>query len=171
MNKSDQQLKKYDVVARMFELINNLSEDQQIILLKQLVKESVVAQLGKLIVDMPKYQQLILLKQIEDMTVEGKRGHSRKPCLISVDYVVEDRAFTNYIQDISSGGVFIETSESFSIGQEITMAFSFSSDHRPSKFTGEIVRIKPNGIGVKFKDLTKYQEEIIKSTAEKMKGI
>ncbi len=67
--------------------------------------------------------------------------------------------------------MFIETSESFSIGQEITMAFSFSNDHRPSKFTGEIVRIKPNGIGVKFKDLTKYQEEIIQSTAQKMKGL
>jgi len=171
MNKSDQQLEKYDVVARMFELVNNLSEDQQIILLKQLVKDSVVTQLGKLIVDMPKDQQLILLKQIEGMTLEGKRDHSRKSCLISVDYVVEGRAFTNYIQNLSSGGVFIETSESFSLGQEITMAFSFSNDHRPSKFTGEIVRIKKNGIGVKFKDLTKYQEEIIKSAAQKMKGL
>ena len=100
----DEQLKENDLVVRMFELINNLSEDQQFYLFKQLARDRVVAQLHKLIIGMPRDQQLTLLKQIEEMKLEGKRGHSRKSCLISVDYVIEDRAFTNYIQDISSGG-------------------------------------------------------------------
>ncbi len=171
MTDSDKQLKKNDIVVHIFELINDLSEDQQCILLKQLAKDSVVSQLRKLIIDMPEDRQSFLLKQLEEMKLEGKRRHYRKSCLISVDYVIKDHAFKNYIQDISSGGMFIETNESFSIGQEIIMAFSFSSEHKSSKLSGEIVRITPNGIGIKFQDLTKYQEEIIKSTLENMEGV
>ncbi len=82
---------------------------------------------------------------------EEKRRHPRKPCSIVVDYASRDRAFRDYIRDISSGGVFIETSKEFSIGDEIMMTFSISSKQRPFKFTGQVVRITDNGIGVKFK--------------------
>ncbi len=81
MNKSDQQLEKYDVVARMFELINNLSEDQQIILLKQLVKDSVVAQLGKLIVDMPKKPTVNPLKTNRRYDIRREKGPFQKTLL------------------------------------------------------------------------------------------
>jgi|GEM_PF-1849469 hypothetical protein len=80
-----------------------------------------------------------------------KRKHPRKPCSIVVDYASRDRAFRDYIRDISSGGVFIETSKEFSIGDEIMMTFSISSKQKPFKFTGQVVRITNQGIGVKFK--------------------
>jgi len=87
----------------------------------------------------------------QEESPEEKRRHPRKPCSIVVDYASRDRAFRDYIRDISSGGVFIETSKEFSIGDEIMMTFSISSKQKPFKFTGQVVRITKKGIGVKFK--------------------
>lgn len=80
-----------------------------------------------------------------------KRRHPRKPCSIMVDYATQDRAFKDYIRDISKGGVFIETSNFFDLGQEFIMTFSVPSQSKPFKFIGEVVRTDKRGVGVRFK--------------------
>jgi chromosome partitioning protein len=79
------------------------------------------------------------------------RLHPRRMPFVFVDFVVEGRAYRGFIRDISEGGAFIESEESFSVGQEITMTFLASQDRIPIKVTGEIVRLDPRGVGVKFK--------------------
>ena len=62
----------------------------------------------------------------------------------------------------SGTGVFIETNESFPVGQELLMTFSFPDRDDSFKISGEISRTTPQGIGVKFK----YQSQILKDVIE-----
>ena len=72
--------------------------------------------------------------------------------LVVVDFVVENRVYSGFIHNISKGGAFIETVASFATGQEITMTFPSMEDQKHIKVAGEIVRIEPKGIGVKFEN-------------------
>ena len=56
---------KYPVIARLFERINHISEDQLILLLKELLKEKFSSHLFKLIVDMSDEQQAALLRHLQ----------------------------------------------------------------------------------------------------------
>ncbi len=172
MTTSEKESNKYTTTARLFRMINNISEEQLLILLKQLLKDSFTTHLFKLIIDMPDDKQLVLMKQLEEAVVKSgnldKRGHLRKPCLISVDYIVEKRKFRSFMLDISTFGVFIETKNLFPVGNEIIMTFTLSNYRKPFKLTGEIIWSGSQGIGVKFKYLTRNQHDIIKSYSEKM---
>lgn len=121
-----------------------------------------IDRLHQLIIGMTEDEQRSLLEELEDRQSKKKRKHSRKECLLTANYTIKGRAFQNFIQDISIEGLFIETRESFSAGDEIFMTISYSNDQRPFKITGEVVRISANGVGVKFKKLSQVQEEIIK---------
>jgi len=89
---------------------------------------------------------------IEELKIEvsEKRQYPRKVPLVVVDFVIQDRAYSGFIHNISEGGAFIETVESFSTGREITMTFASTENQNHIKISGEIVRIEPKGIGVKF---------------------
>ena len=62
---SNEQLGKNSLISRLFKIVNGLSEDQQLILLKQLLKNNVTNHLFKLIIDMSDYQRHILLEELE----------------------------------------------------------------------------------------------------------
>jgi Tfp pilus assembly protein PilZ len=83
-----------------------------------------------------------------------------------VDYSAEDRLYKDYIQNISVGGVFIETRMPFRAGQEVSLCLPLPNYQKYIKITGEVVRISPQGIGVKFKMVNEDQEAIIKSLLE-----
>jgi len=160
----------YSIIPRIFELINDLTEEEQLDLLKQMLKDKINTHLFKWVVSIPEDEQEILLKQLEEMIRKrGDRTYARKSCLINVDYAVGGRAFSNFIQDISTTGVFIETSESFTVGQELLMTFSFPGREDSFKIDGEITRITPEGIGVKFNYKSQIQKDVIEDLVEKMK--
>jgi Tfp pilus assembly protein PilZ len=95
---------------------------------------------------------------LEDMVIEGKRKHTRKPLVTVVDYATQGQAHRDFIQNISAEGVFIETTVPISIGQELFLTFALPSYQAHIKITGEVVRISPQGIGVKFKAAKQHQE-------------
>ena len=74
----------------------------------------------------------------------------RTPRLQEVDFVVQGRAYGGFIGNVSAGGAFIETRESFSIGREITLTFPSPAKNGCVKMSGKIVRTDSKGIGVKF---------------------
>jgi Tfp pilus assembly protein PilZ len=76
---------------------------------------------------------------------------------------VGDRYYRDFIQDMSEGGLFIETSNEFSVGQKIIMTFAFPDYQKPLKMHGEIIRVQTDGIGVKFKIESQVQEAVLKS--------
>ncbi|MFB0520138.1 MAG: PilZ domain-containing protein [Desulfatiglandales bacterium] len=131
-------------------------------------ESSVLDRLYKLIKDMSEDEQLTLLKELEERLFKDKREHKRKPFFMVVDYSTDDRAYKDYIQNISTGGVFIETRMPLSVGQVVSLSFPLRDYQKCIKITGEVVRVSPQGIGVKFRMVDQDQEAMIKSLLESM---
>ncbi len=115
---------------------------------------------------MTEEQQLIYLRHLEKLQANWKRSHARRRCQIDVDYDTPDGSFRNTIKDISIGGVFIETQEAFSIGQEIDLYLTSPINQVSCMVTGKVARRDKNGIGIKFENLTRRQQGIIMSLME-----
>ncbi len=79
------------------------------------------------------------------MTTKDKRQHVRHAAHVRVDFSVQGRFYDGLITNISKGGVFIKTSGTFSVGQDISFYF------RKENMDCTIVWVHPQGIGVKFK--------------------
>jgi uncharacterized protein (TIGR02266 family) len=137
---SQEQSDRYTLIGRLVELIHKLPGDRL---------EKLLDQLEKMI--------------IAEAKREGDRKNVRISCLISVDYADSERVFKDYIQDISAGGVFIKTRESFSMGEEIVLSMSLSGEGNAFKIPAEVVRKAPDGIGVRFKMTSQVQQAIIES--------
>jgi Tfp pilus assembly protein PilZ len=172
---SDLKISEYEVVARLYLLINNMSEKQQIDLFRQFLNGSTANFLLKMCIDMSKEQRFIFMKHLEEMQPEkdkpDRRAHARKDCLINVSFKIRGQKFSSYILDISSSGAFIETSESFSSGLKMLLEFSSPEDRQPLSLIGEIVWADPRGIGVKFHHLTRDQLQILTSFTEKTEEV
>ena len=170
MTASDTLSGKYPVIARIFDLMNHISEDRVLIILKELLKDKFSDHIFKLVIDLPDEQQSVFLKQLEKsahpLSGDDRRRHSRKACLMPVKYSVQNRRFKGYILDISVHGVFIETSDYFFSGQEIIMTFSVPHYQKPLTVTGEIVWSSQTGMGIIFSQLTSHQAKMIKAFSE-----
>jgi Tfp pilus assembly protein PilZ len=129
-------------------------------------ESSITARLIELIKNMPEDKQRALLKDLEEKPFEGRRKHARKPFLMAVDYSTQDHVYKDFIQDISTGGVFIQTHMPFSVGQEVSLTFPLLNYQKHIKIVGEVVRSSPQGVGVKFKMADKDQAAIITSLLE-----
>jgi len=177
---SDSTLNKFDITARLFNLVGEMPKDQQLILLKQLVGERVATHLYKLIVDMTEEQQIILLEQmgespqvelpVKTVSIEesdaSMRENPRKPCLINSSSRIQDRKLKSYILDISIGGVFIETNAKFPVGKDLLLKFSLPNHPQPFTFNGTIAWSSAKGFGVKFDNVSVLHGDILKSFIE-----
>jgi Tfp pilus assembly protein PilZ len=123
MGNKDIEIGKNEVRAFLFEIIDRMSESE----MRQ------------------------LLNELEERQNKERRSCRRKDFSTMVDYNVADRYYRDFIQNISERGVFIKTSETFSKGQETLMTFMSPDYQKPFKIKGEIVRLHPDGVGVKFK--------------------
>lgn len=100
-------------------------------------------------------------------TVNDKRKSSRKPCLISVEFGMKDRIFTNHIRNISYDGVFIETESAFAVEQEISVRILAPHKlNRIKNITGKVVRVAVDGIAVEFSKDDPVQEALIRAFVE-----
>ena len=79
-----------------------------------------------------------------------KRKSPRSSVFIDVNYSVAGRVRTDFIRNICNGGVFIETREPLSYGQDIVMTFRHPSSQDHLKLRGYVLRIDKQGVGVKF---------------------
>jgi hypothetical protein len=116
-------LKKYNVtIARLMEIILNMSEEQQ----------------------------AAILKQAEDTVKGERRVFMRKACHLPVDFAASDRTHKGYIKNISRHGVFISAKAPIVIGEEVLMVFKVRRDAQAVKLRGEIAHATRWGIGVEF---------------------
>ena len=142
MNISESSLKKYNVVIpKLFQIILNLPEEKQ----------------------------LALLQYAEELLIKERRAFVRKKCSIPVSYATYDRVYSNTIKNISQKGVFIETQRPLFVGEELILSFSMSGFGRPLKIKGEIVQVSRSGIGVEFKNMSPYVEEMLGTLIDRMK--
>ena len=142
MKISETDFKKYNVVIpKLFQLVLNLSEEKQ----------------------------TVLLKYAEDLLTVERRAYIRKSCSITVSYATYDRHYTDTIKNISQRGVFIETRRPLFVGEEVAMSFSMAGFDKPVKVRGEIVQVNRSGIGVEFKNISPYIEEMLATLIDRMK--
>ncbi|MDY6838284.1 MAG: PilZ domain-containing protein [Thermodesulfobacteriota bacterium] len=112
-----------------------------------------------------------LVSMLEAWQKRERRKASRKPCSDAITCTAKDGAFKGFIKNISNGGVFIETPRTFSIGQQLSLIFSPTSQkgsssvdqEGPIKITGKILWRVPRGIGVRFETASDDLEEILRS--------
>ena len=135
---------------------------------EELERYRTVGRLVSLIHDMPGDRLQKLVGQLETETTERSasdkdRKRVRVDCFVSVDYTDSEKFFKDYIEDISTSGVFIKTREAFSVGEEIVLSMSLSSEGSAFKIPASVVRAAPDGIGVRFKTTSQVQEAIIES--------
>ncbi len=127
--------------------------------LRELLKD-----VSSYLVHATKEEKQTLLKLLDDLRARDAREHSRKSCSIEVTYTTQNQVFTDYIKNISTGGVYIDTPAAFAAGEQITLTFASPNREEPIRLTGEIVWNLPEGLGVRFtKPLGKELEKIIES--------
>ena len=89
---------------------------------------------------------------------EAQKHHQRKDSrksfvknqLLTAKCETIDGRFSASVQDLSPGGAFIYSKRRLSLGQEIAMTVKLPAAEEFLRVTGEIVRIAPNGYGVRF---------------------
>ena len=128
MTNNDNKIGKEEVYSKILSIISTLSE----------------AQMGKLLKSLEKWQQ---------SKFDEKRKYHRKQTFIWTECSASSRLFTDFIQNLSVSGLFIETQLPFFVGEELSMTFSLPGTDDPIKITGNIVRIDSKGIGVQFDEL------------------
>jgi hypothetical protein len=107
-----------------------------------------------LIEKMSDEEQRNLLNTLTEEQREDKRRYERKAYFTSIDYITDDRINSGLVQDISVGGLLLEPTEigeSFSIGQELLLTIPHPNKEKATRIRGEVVRIEPRRIGVKFR--------------------
>jgi Tfp pilus assembly protein PilZ len=62
-----------------------------------------------------------------------------------------DCAFQAPIENISSGGIFINTRQHLFAGQEIAIKFDFPDARKTIMANGEVVRTSIEGVGIRFR--------------------
>jgi len=132
-----------ELMGSISELIANGSEEQKRTILELLENQR-------------------LLELLEDWRNGERRKAERKPFSLSVQYATEHEILTDFPRDISSGGMFIETSASLPVGQQLTLTFTPPKGKTPIKVTAEVVWAGPGGVGVRFKAASKELGRMIK---------
>ncbi|MBU1169986.1 MAG: PilZ domain-containing protein [Proteobacteria bacterium] len=67
-----------------------------------------------------------------------------------VELWVDGRRYSSITHNISYGGMFIETGQQLSDGQQVSLCVQLSPDAGQFHVDGEIIRNSPHGIGVKL---------------------
>jgi Tfp pilus assembly protein PilZ len=66
-------------------------------------------------------------------------------------------------------GLFIDTQRPLLVGDEIIMTFRLDGFDKPIKVRGEIAHATRSGVGVEFKDISPYLEEMLRTVIKRMK--
>jgi hypothetical protein len=151
---------RYDIIGRIYLLLDKLTEEQRLILLQQLLRDKTVDYIFKLIVDLSDNQRLVLMKQLEEITTKApdadRRKYARKDCLINARISIANRISNCFILDISPYGAFVDTGEGLS-GQSSKLMFSLPHNRDRIILSGEVVWGEAQGSGIKFNRLTPKQ--------------
>ena len=123
--------------------VNSSSDDKLSI-------SAVTARIIEIVLAMPVDERRTLLKYLEERQITGRRKYPRKTYFMEVNFATPERASSGFIQNISSDGLFVETKEPHTVGQNLTLSFRLPNTEEHIKINGEIVRVSPQGIGVKL---------------------
>jgi PilZ domain len=119
-------------------------------------REEVYNKILAIILALSEAQMRNLLKSLEkwqQSKFDEKRKYHRKQTFIWTECSANTRFFTDFIQNLSVSGLFIETQLPFFVGEELSMTFSLPDAEDPKKIHGKIVRVETRGIAVQLDEL------------------
>ena len=128
----------------------------------------VISKLFQIVINLDEKQQGALLYHAEELLSKEKRLGIRKSCNIPVNFAAYDRVYSSYIKNISAKGLFIETRRPLLVGDEIIMTFRLQGLDKSLKLRGEVAHATRAGVGVEFKNISPYMEELLRTV---IKGI
>lgn len=156
----------YGVNSLLFQLISYMSESERRKLRSILsAKANNGKNLSLLVTGLPESKRCELLEKLtnwylskhgeidEDFEQVELRGYPRKPFSIPVELSKNGFTFLCLTRNMSGSGAFIQTDFSFQVNQQITMVLSPPKVGKDITVGGRIVRLDPEGIGVKFDEL------------------
>jgi len=76
-----------------------------------------------------------------------------------VRYAGKDGISSGVIRDLSLGGMFILSRKAFSLGQGIQVAISHANLGSVVWMAGDVVRVTPEGIGLRFRSTNQIQKQ------------
>jgi hypothetical protein len=79
-----------------------------------------------------------------------KRQPPRENCLMIVDFACEDKAYTEFIRNISKGGMNIDSHVFIPIGNGLTLTFQYPQQG-PVKRIGKVVRTDAGVMGIQLR--------------------
>lgn len=109
---------------------------------------SVFDQLVEMISKMTDEEQERLLEALKKR--RSQQREDRIDLYVETRFTVGSKDYKGVVLDISRSGLFIETDDSFSVGQEISVRLKRGLDEKTVRVKGRISRIESNGIGVQF---------------------
>ncbi len=81
---------------------------------------------------------------------DDRRDASRMPYPTSMSYRSGSAAGLGIVVDISSQGMYFESSIRLNTGDRLCIDFQFRNSHAAMEIRGEIARTTPSGAGVRF---------------------
>ena len=160
MPNNQDELNIYEVNALLFQIISFMSEAERKNL-ESLLKSRISGtrpgkDLSSLITGISEGKRRALLKKLTHWYHSKRvelREFLRKPFSAPVEVSTNGLTYMCFIENFSSGGVFIHTDFNFDIDAQITMTFSLSKAEKDVTVRGRVVRVDSRGIGVKFDEV------------------
>ena len=97
------------------------------------------------------------LQKTKDSDME-LRKHPRRSFPKPVYFSASNRYYQGLIRDISRGGLFIQTDDSLSLGNEIHLVIPNTKYDKDVMIKGKVVRSNPKGVAVKFTGLVRRKK-------------
>jgi hypothetical protein len=131
-------------------------------------RQMLIARFFLLIHQLSEADLLKFMNRYEQKQFAMLREYPRVPCNFTLDLAADGRAINCFAMDISAGGIFVESCESFTMGQTVSICFSLDDESLALKLNGRVVRLEHGGIGIKYESLTSYQLEIMKNLINRL---
>ena len=84
------------------------------------------------------------------MSNKEARVFARVPCSEDTHFSANRELFQGTIKNVSEGGIYVQTRQRFSVGQEVVVAGPFGENRQDVKRYGKVVWYDDRGIAVKF---------------------
>jgi len=140
-----------------------------------IVNRNPPAEAGRILVDLANERggddniTIIILKILEIPGMPGVTGNSNGSTgaeqesvqSVVVEYDTQDFSGRALVNDISTGGLFIETGEIFKIGQKLSLAISDKNGEDSVTAEAKVISRKARGIEVEYENMTAEQKNKI----------
>lgn len=81
----------------------------------------------------------------------NERRYPRKDYFSHISFYSKDRDYTGNIRNISLGGAFIQSLDTFPVGHTLTLVIPFTRKAKSVRRTGKVIWNNREGFGLAFK--------------------